>query len=65
MVDCHWPQAGIRHLRPVESRMNHHGSGYGHDSLDGTFGLAVMMVSTYSCVSDGLIKGREVLLEIS
>jgi hypothetical protein len=42
----HGPKAGIGHVRPVNCWVQHHGPGNGHDRLDRSLGVSVVMMGS-------------------
>ena len=56
---CKRPQRVIILLRPMERGMDHHGSCSGGHNLNGILSLTILMLSTYSRVSDALILGHQ------
>jgi hypothetical protein len=56
MMDRQWPELGIGSFWPMHSSMKHHRPGARHDSLNGSFGDSIVMVSSRSCIGKRLMK---------
>jgi hypothetical protein len=56
VLDGHWPQTGIGYLWPMNSRVQHHSAGNGHDSLDVSFSNGIVMVSSSSGETNHLFE---------
>ena len=48
MLDCHGPQRWVGCVGPVDSSMQHHSPGYGHDGSDGSLSFSIVVVGTNS-----------------
>ena len=64
MLDGEWPQSGVGDIRPVDCRMQHHGSGDCHDSSNVTLGDANVVVSADTSKSDDLFEVGKVAGEL-
>ena len=61
ILHCHWPQGWFGLMRPMESSMKHHGSGYFHNGSDALLSHTIVMMSTNSGKLDDLFELGEVL----
>ena len=46
MRNSHGPEGGVGNFGPMDGCMEHHGARDAHDCLDGSLGMAVVMVSS-------------------
>jgi hypothetical protein len=63
VVNCKWTQIERRLLGPMKNGVLHHRSGPTGDSLDGSFGCAILMVCPDTRERDGLTLILEVIFE--
>ncbi len=64
MLDSEWPKCGVGDVRPMDGRMQHHGSCNRHDGSDVAFGDPVVMVSADASESDDLLEVGKVAREL-
>ena len=64
MLDGEGPKCGVGDVRPMDGRMQHHGSCNRHDGSDVAFGDPVVMVSADASESNYLLKLRAVAREL-
>ena len=64
MLDSHGLQLGVRHLRPMDACMDHHGSGYGGDCSDGSLSWVVVM-GTRCCKGLDLLELSQMVGKVS
>ena len=58
------PQRGIGDVRPMDGRMQHHGSCDGHDGSYVALGDSIVMASADTCEPDNLLEVQEVAGEL-
>ncbi|KAI2494032.1 hypothetical protein MHU86_20518 [Fragilaria crotonensis] len=59
------PKCGVGDVRPMDGRMQHHGSCDRHDGSDVAFGDPIVMVSADAGESDDLLELGEVARELA
>ena len=57
------PQSGVGDIRPMDCRMEHHGSGDGHDGANVALGNTIVMVGTNACKPYDLLEVGKVARE--
>ena len=65
MLYSHRPQGRIGSIRPVNSSMEHHGPGNGHDCSDGSLCLGIVVVGTNTCKLADLLELAKFCGELS
>jgi hypothetical protein len=57
VLDCHRPKSNVSDLRPMDRCVDQHSSGDGHDCLDGSFGMTIVVMGTSAGEATGLREG--------
>ena len=65
MLDCQGPKCWVGDVRPMDGRVQHHGSGDGHDCSDVAFGNSIVMMGADTSKAYNLLKVGQVAGEFS
>jgi hypothetical protein len=64
MRDSHGPKGCVSKFWPVHSRMKDHGPADGHNCLDSSLSMPIMMVRSNPCKAIVLMKCREMIRKL-